>query len=427
MGIAAKCLETPIITSVEIRPSQVSSCVAELGHFLRRYTRHLGREELREDAKLYIQGRVSDLDRKTAEPIARFYGVNRFRIQEFVGKRPWDDEALREELHRSVVEELGDPDGVLVLDPSGFQKKGTESVGVKRQWCGRLGKVENCQLGVFVGYAGLGSATLVEADLYLPREWAWNPNRRRKGHVPPDVRFRTTARIAEEQVRILSPRFPHAWVVGDDELGRAAWFRRRLRRRGERYVLEVPANTRIRPLEGRLPKGCRKQAFRQALEWAKARPDSAWARVRVANGEKGPLDVDAISIPVQAKLRTRVGPRERLLVTCDVGATPEWKCWLSNADDSVSIETLVRVAEQRHRIEECFERAKGEVGLAHYEVRSWVGWHHHMTMSLLALWYLTRHQRRLGEKNTRHDGAALCRDDRADAPSGPPIRALGGA
>jgi hypothetical protein len=108
--------------------------------------------------------------------------------------------------------------------------------------------------------------------------------------------------------------------------------------------------------------------------------------------------MDAISIPVQAKLRTRVGPRERFLVTRDVGATPEWKCRLSNADDSVPIETLVRVTAQRHRIEECFERAKGEAGLTHYEVRSWVGWHHHMTMSLLALWYLTRHQRRLLEK-----------------------------
>lgn len=427
MGAAAKLRNSPIIVNVEVRPSQIASSVSGLGYFLRRYTRHLHRVELREDARMYVQGRLSDLDRKTAEPIARFHGVNRFRIQEFVGRHQWDDEAIREELRRSVVEEIGDPDGVLVLDPSGFPKKGTESVGVKRQWCGRLGKVENCQLGVFIGYVGLGSAMLVDAQLFLPREWAWNPERRKKCHVTKDVRFRTTAALAAERLKVLSPSLPHAWVVGDDEFGRPAWFRRRLARQGERYILEVPANTRIRPLAGRLQKGRRKRPFRHALDWAKARPASAWTRVRIADGEKGPLEVDAISIAVQAKLRTRVGPRERLLVTRSCGTTPEWKCWLSNAEDSVPTETLARVAAQRHRIEECFERGKGEAGLAHYEVRSWVGWHHHMTMSLLALWYLTRHQRRLGEKNPRTDGPAQRRDFRAPAAACSPVCAVGGA
>jgi SRSO17 transposase len=139
------------------------------------------------------------------------------------------------------------------------------------------------------------------------------------------------------------------------------------------------------------------------------------------------LEVDALSVPVQAKLRTRVGPRERLLVTRSCGATPEWKCWITNAADTVRTEALVRVAAQRHRIEECFERAKGEAGLAHYEVRSWLGWHHHMTMSLLALWYLTHHQRRLGEKNPRHDGPAQCGNVRASASSRSPIRPVGRA
>lgn len=426
MGAVAKLRNSPIISSVEVRPSQIASSVSGLGYYLRRYTRHLHRVELREDARLYVQGQLSDLDRKTAEPIARFHGVNRFRIQKFVGLRLWDDETIREELRRSVVEELGDPEGILVLDPSGFPKKGTESVGVKRQWCGRLGKVENCQIGVFVGYVGRGSAMLVDAQLFLPREWAWSPERRHKGHVPQAVRFRTTAALAAERLKVLSPRLPHAWVVGDDEFGRPAWFRRRLTRQGERYILEVPANTRIRPLEGRLPKGRRKHPFRLALDWAKARPASAWTRVRIADGEKGPLEVDAVSLPVQAKLRTRVGPRERLLVTRSGGTTPEWKCWLTNADDSVPAETLARVAAQRHRIEECFERGKGEAGLAHYEVRSWVGWHHHMTMSLLGLWYLTRHQRRLGKKNPRPDGPAQRRDLRALAAPRTPFRAVGG-
>jgi SRSO17 transposase len=418
---------SPIITNVKVRPSQIASGVSGLGYFLRRYTRHLDRLESRQNALMYVKGQLSNLDRKTAEPIARFHGVNRFRIQEFIGQRPWDDAAIREELHRSIVENLGDPEGVLVLDPSAFPKKGTESVGVRRQWCGRLGKVENCQIGVFVGYVGRGSATLVEAQLLLPREWARDRKRRRKCHVPRAVRFRTTAVIAAEQVRILSPRLPHAWVVGDEEFGRPAWFRRRLALRGERYILEVPSNTHIRPLESRLPKSPRRRSFRQALAWAKTRPASAWTRVPLAAGEKGPREVDALCVPVQAKLRTRAGPRERLLVTRSVATTPEWTCWLSNAEDAIATETLARVAARRHDIEECFERAKGEAGLAHYEVRSWIGWHHHMTMSLLALWYLTCHQRRLGEKNPRPDGPAHRRDLRAPALSRTTVPAMGGA
>lgn len=406
MGVAAACLPPPIIRNVEVRPSQIASGLSRVGTFLRRYTRHLGRVELREDARMYVEGRLSDLDRKTAEPIARFHGVNRFRIQEFIGKRRWNDEAIRQELVQSVVEELGDPEGVLVLDPSAFPKRGAASVGVKRQWCGRLGKVENCQLGVFVGYVGRGSATLVDAELYLPREWARSRARRAQCHIPRAVRFRTTARIVDAQLQVLAPRLPHAWVVGDEEFGRAGWFRRRLARRGERYILEVPANTQIRPLAGPVPPGCRKYPFEAALDFAKGQPASAWTRVVVAAGEKGPREVEAFSLPVQTMLRARVGPRERLLVTRTVEATPEWKCWLAHAAEEVPLPRLVRAAAQRHLIEDCFTRAKGQAGLAHYEVRSWVGWRHHMTMSLLALWYLTRHQRRLGEKNPGHDRPA---------------------
>lgn len=417
MGFAAKPLYWPVLSNLVVAPADLRSCASGPGHFFRRYRSCFSHIQQAEAARIYLEGQLSDLPRKTAEPIAIDHDVDRQRIQYFVGVGRWEDEAVRAELRRHVVEEIGDPEGILVLDPSSFPKKGTESVGVKRQWCGRLGKVENSQLGVFIGYVGLRSAALVDAELYLPREWTRNPERRKKCRVPKDVRFRTTAHIADERLKILSPQLPHAWVTGDAEFGRAAWLRRRLARRGERYILEVPANTRIRPLEGLLPKGRRKHPFQQVLAWAKAQPASSWTRVRVADGEKGPLEVDALSLPVQTKLRTRVGRRERLLVTRSVEATPEWKCRLSNADDSIPIETLVRVAAQRHRIEECFERAKGEAGLYHYEVRSWIGWHHHITMSLLALWYLTLTQRRLGEKNTRRHGPARGRNRAAAAPA----------
>ncbi len=415
MGYAAQSLKWPILSNLMVAPADLRSSVSGPVFFFRRYRSCFSHIQQAEAARIYLEGQLSDLPRKTAEPIAIDHDVDRQRIQYFVGIGRWKDEAVRAELRRHVVQEIGDPEGILILDPSSFPKKGTESVGVKRQWCGRLGKVENSQLGVFIGYVGLGSAALVDAELYLPREWTRDPKRRKKCRVPKDVRFRTTAHIADERLKILSPQFPHAWVTGDAEFGRAAWFRRRLTRRVERYVLEVPSNTLIRPLEGRLPKGRRKHPFQQALAWAKARPDSAWTRVRVADGEQGPLEVDALSVPVQAKLRTRIGPQERLLVTRSVGATTEWKCWLSNADPSIPIETLVRVAGQRHRIEECFQRGKGEAGLDHYEVRSWIGWNHHITLSLLALWYLTLTQRRLGEKNIRRHGPARGRNRAATA------------
>ena len=357
MAVAAKVIISNGLPDPVVRASQLRSCVSGLGYFLRRYAPCFVREEQREDARIYVEGLLSDLPRKTAGPIALDHGVNRFRIQKFIG-------------------------------------------GGK--WCGRLGKVENCQIGVFLGYVGSGSATLVDARLYLPKEWTRSQARREKCHVPQAIRYRTTAQIAEERLRVVSPQLPHAWVVGDDELGRPAWFRQALARQGERYLLEVPGNTLIRPLEGKIPRGCRKARFQQALKWAKARPPSAWTKVRVGNGENGPLEVEALSVPVQAKRESRAGPRERLLVTRTLEAKPEWKTWLSNASDIVPVNVLACVAAKRHLIEDCFERGKGESGLTHYEVRSWVGWHHHMTLALVAQWYLTLQQRRMTLcKNTR--------------------------
>lgn len=405
MGETAKPLDL-ILSAIKVKPSKIKSCYPGVGYYLRRYVRHLCRREAREDALMYSKGLLSDLPRKTGEPIARFHGVNRFRIQNFIGKYPWNERLLLDELRDQVAEDIGDPEGILVVDSSGFQKKGKDSVGVKRQWCGRLGKVENCQLGVFTAYVGTGSATLVDAELYLPREWARSRRRREKTHVPKSVRFRTTIRIADDQVKRLSPCLAHAWIVGDEEFGRAAWFRRRLARRNERYMLEVPGNTLIRPLDGPLPKGHRKHPFRRILAWAQQQPAAAWTRVRVGSGEMGPIEVDAVSMLVQAKLRKKPGPQERLVVTRSVESKPEWKCWLTNVVEPMPIDTLACVAAQRHRIEECFERAKGEAGLTHYEARSWGSWHHHMAMSLVSLWYLARKQRQMGEKNSRHDGAA---------------------
>jgi SRSO17 transposase len=412
MAEAAARLPNELFPHVEITRRQLEPCLENLDKFLERYAPRFYRLEQRDHARTYMEGRLSDLPRKTCEPIATDHDQNRWLIQHFVGMGLWEDEKILSELHLHVREELGDPAGILILDGSDFEKKGNQSVGVKRQWCGRLGKVENCQAGVYLAYAGNGDAALVDHRLYLPKEWCRSPKRRKKARIPKEVHFQTKIQIANDLLKKDAARFPHAWIVGDDEFGRPAWFRRSLARRKERYLLEVPSNTRIRDLaapspkrrskRGRLPK----PPFVQATDWAHAQPASAWTRIVVHDGEKGPIQFEAILARVRAKNEQKVGPIESFMVMRTLGPKPEYRFYLSNADEFVSLDELVRVAQARHLVEECFERAKGEAGLAHYEVRSWVGWHHHMTLGLAAAWFLSLEKRRVGGKNTGSDGPA---------------------
>lgn len=407
MGHPALSSKGDPFTRIQITRKQLVPCLGNLERFLGRYRPMFFRAEHREHAKTYMEGLLSDLPRKTIEPIATDHSQHRRPLQRFVGAGCWSDEDVRGEFNAHIREVLGDPEGILIIDPSGFPKKGTESVGVKRQWCGRLGKQDNCQVGVYLAYSGQGGSTLIDTELYLPKQWSRSPKRRRKCHVPDHIRFRTSAKIALDLLSVASPRFPHAWVVGDDEFGRPAWFRRALHRAGERYILDIPGNTRIRDLEAILPKRPRRRfgrppvsPFVRASAWSHQQPRSAWKRITVRNGEKGPIVVEALFRKVETMYERRIGDRETFVVTRTLGSKPEYRFYLSNAPKEVSLDHLVAAAKRRHAIEECIERAKGEAGLAHYEVRSWVGWHHHMTLSMLATWFLTLEARRVGGKNT---------------------------
>jgi SRSO17 transposase len=406
-----------LLADAAVTPDQVRGCQDRLTAFLGRYLPRFYRVEQRTNATLVIRGLVSGLERKTCEPIAVEAGVHRKPIQFFVGSGKWDDEAVMAELRREVRETLGDEQAILVLDPSGFPKSGTESCGVARQWCGRLGKQDNCQLGVFLVYAAPGGYAPLDRRLYLPVEWANNPDRRAKAHVPEDVAFQESWRIAVDLLERCRRDLPHAWVTGDDELGRPAEFRGWLRRHDERYILDVPCNTSIRDLECRRPRRRRagrgrkrETPFCRADAWAARQPESRWTRLTVRDGERGPLRVDALMVRVRSKEKRRIGPEERLVVMRTVEAKPQIHYALSNAGPEVSLAELVRVRFTRHRVEEAFEAGKGEAGLDHYEVRSWVGWHHHMTLSLLALWFLILERRRLGGENPGGNGVASARD-----------------
>jgi SRSO17 transposase len=418
-----------LLNDATVSAEAVRACTERLTGFLQRYLPRFYRSEQRQNATTVIRGLLSGLERKSCEPIATEAGLARKPIQFFVGSGKWDDEAVMAELRAHVREELAEADGVVVIDPSGFPKKGTESCGVGRQWCGRLGKVESCQIGVFLAYAARGGYAPLDRRLYLPRDWADDQARREKCHVPTGVEFQETWRIALDLLDRSLPGLAHGWIVGDDELGRVAEFRAALRRRSERYVLDVPCSTTVRDLERRRPPrkkagvGRRREVpFVRADAWAASQPGSRWERVTVRDGEKGPLQVDAMIARVRTKHERRIGPEERLVVIRPVGES-RVDYALSNAGPEVALAEVVRAQRQRHRVEEVLGAGKGEVGLDHYEVRSWVGWHHHVTLCLVALWFLCLERRRVGGENPGDHRVADEADLHTIAPrSGPESR-----
>jgi len=405
-----------LLQQATVSPATVAACGRHLTAFLGRYLPLFYREEQRAHAETLLRGKLTGLQRKTTEPIATQAGQKRRPLQHFVGAGQWDDDAVLAELRRHAREELADPRGVLVLDSHGVPKKGDDSCGVARQWCGRLGKVDNCQVGYFLAYAAPRGKALVDCQLYLPPERAADPKHREKTYVPPEVPYREGWRIALELLRGAGRQLPHGWVTGDDEFGRATEFRAALRLDGERYVLDVPCNTLVRDLSERRPPSRpggkeRVPLFERADAWARRQPKGRWRKFRLPGGEKGPRQVKALQQWVQSKDEGgRVGPRERLVVIRSCEKKPRTWYTLSNAPKEVPLAAVVAARGEQHGVEELFEEANQEVGLNHYEVRSWVGWHHHMTLTLLALWFLQLERLRLGGKKSADHGVAGAAD-----------------
>jgi SRSO17 transposase len=416
-----------LLADAEVSADDVRGCRDRITRFLKRYLPLFYREEQRGHAGAFVRGLLSGLERKSVEPIAAQAGVPRKDLQYFVGCGVWDDDKVMAEVRRHVREELADPEGVIVLDPSSFPKRGSHSCGVARQWCGRLGKKENSQLGVFLAYTSAKGHAPLDRRLYLPKEWIDDPTRRRECHVPEDLTYRKTWEIAHDLLTRSGPGVPHKWLVGDDEFGRASEFRAALRNDGERYVLDVPCNTNIRDLDGRRPprktahKGAkRKVSLVRVDTWAGKLPADRWIHLTIRDGAKGPLEVEAVTARVCARHLRRIGPEERVLVIRTVGPQPDWTYCLSNAPADMPVAELVRARSCRHRVEEVFAQAKGEVGLDHYEVRSWVGWHHHVTLAFLALWFLVLERTRMGGENPGRDGGPDADDLHRVAPQASP-------
>jgi SRSO17 transposase len=397
----------------------------EMDLFLERYAPLFGRDEPQAHARQYVQGLLVKGERRNVENIAESVkgGVVR-SLQKFVGQGCWQDEVVLEEMQHHAVTELGDPDGVMNVDETGFPKKGTKSVGVKRQYAGCLGRVDNCQVGVFVNYITPAGHLLMDRRLFLPEEWANDHERRKEAGVPEDVVFRTKPELALEMVRTAHERgVPFRWVGGDSLYGDSPNFVQGVRAMDKWYVLDVSSSMHVWLSEpevisagqpgGRGRKTTRPRVTTKPIpvgEVLAQLPKVVWQRVVVAaEGSQGPRTYEYAEVTVWFSEEGMPSGQERLLIRRTLSQKAEIKYQRTNAPPKIPLDRVAKVAGTRWSVEEDFQTGKGECGLDEYETRGWVGWHHHTALAMLALWFLALQKRRLGEKKRTDDGARSSR------------------
>jgi SRSO17 transposase len=360
-----------------------------------RIGRHFARSEPRARAVGYIRGLLSDTERKNGWQLAEHLGdPTPDGVQHLLARADWDADAVRDDLTRYVAEHLGDLGGVLVVDETGFLKKGTKSCGVARQYTGTAGRIENCQVGVFLGYVTPKGRALIDRGLYLPKEWTDDRDRCDAAGVPEEVEFATKIVLARRMVeRAVAAGVPAKWVTADAVYGSDYHFRIGLENQGLGYVAGVRSD------------------FAACVEWRQVRakallaevPDDGWHRVSCGDGAKGPREYD------WAVLRTNSPEPETyarwLLIRRGVTDPEDVAYFACGGPPRTTLAELVRVAGMRWAIEECFELAKGDCGLDEYEVRSWVGWHRHVTLSLFALAVVAVIRARVGPAGRPKKGA----------------------
>jgi SRSO17 transposase len=336
------------------------------------------RSELRERALTYLRGLLSPIERKNGWQLAEEAGDQTpYATQHLLGRAVWSADEVRDDLRDYVVKYLGDQDGVLVIDETGFLKKGTKSAGVRRQYSGTAGRVENCQIGVFLAYATCQGRTFLDRELYLPREWADDKERRASAGIPKKTEFATKIILARKMIeRAEQGGVPFKWVTGDSVYGGDSKMRRWLESREISYVLAVTSQYQV------FHEGAR----RWVSEIEGMLPEEAWKRRSAGAGTKGERISDWALLPLG---EAREGRRRWILFRRSISETVESSYYVVSATEKTGLDEIVKVAGSRWAIEESFESAKGEVGLDHYEVRSWDGWYRHITLAIFAHAYLT--------------------------------------
>jgi SRSO17 transposase len=416
------------IPTFEVVPSDVAGFMDELWEFQSLFHDCFARREPRAHFFDYMVGQLSQLERKSIEPLALHVEGGTIRgLQRFISDVQWDEEQMLWNYQQLVAEAMGDPEGVLMFDETGFVKKGHDSVGVARQYCGTLGKVENCQVGVFAGYASRQGYALVDKRLFLPEAWCGEAYARQRTacNVPPEVRFQSKPQLAAAMLRgiVREGLLPFKYVVADCLYGNSPDFLDAVDACvGVTTFVAIPADTRCwlqRPRTAEqtyrykgaehskrvvvtpTPDACTVAALATQL------PASRWYQRTVSEGTKGPI---AYAFARQRVTLCREGLPERtvwLVIKRCGRAEPSYSYYISNAPASTPWRTFVWLSGLRWAIEQCFEEGKTELGMDHYEVRKYTGWHHHMLTTMLAHFFLWRLKLRLGKKSSRtHRGAA---------------------
>lgn len=412
-------LEVMTAPILDLAPHDLDTILDELRAFHALFNPLFYRREQRDWSQAYLHGLLLEIPRKSIEPIVlHLRGADRNAVramQQFLGEGAWDDTAILDQLWHELAVNLGDADGVLILDGSDFPKQGAESVGVARQYCGQLGKVANCQAGVFVAYASQQGYALLDRRLYLPEAW-FTPayaERRKACGVPHDLTFATKSELGASMIEavVQTGTLPCRWVTCDEGFGKNPELLDQIATLGLWYFAEVPHDTRVwrarvatalPPWSGRGPKPKRQRVVPSApapetvQALAEQLPRQQWRQYVIQEGSQGPQLAEFAFVRVVAVRDELPGPEVTLVLRRSL-TDGELKTYLCNAPASIPPQRLVRTSGMRWPIESCFEVGKQELGLGDYEVRSWRGWHHHMTLVLLAMAFLVRLQGRFSQ------------------------------
>ena len=388
---------------------------ASFESFHARFDGLFGRSEPRRECRGYVRGLLSKASRRNCWQMAEVTGEPLpDALQRLLYRTQWDAEAARDLLHQYVAEQFGEPQAVAVVDETGFLKCGRRSVGVKRQYTGTAGKITNCQVGVFLGYASRRGHVLVDRRLYLPADWCQDASRRQRAQVPAAVAFRTKPQLALEMLQHAWARgLPMGWIVADEVYGNADYFRAGVAAAGHRYVVTVSTGTPLWPQRppvepaqysttGRLRRQERvspdASAALTAGPMVSGWGPKQWTRLTVAEGEKGPITYDWARRRVVESRAGLPGDDVWLLARRSLKDPAEVAYYLSNAPRHTPLVTLAQVATSRWSIEQCFREAKGQAGLDEYEVRLWHSWYRHMTLVMMAYAWLASVRREAHEK-----------------------------
>ncbi len=401
---------------------EVRAAAERLVQFHERFAPLFGKVQAQDHAFTYVKGLMVCPERKSIEPIALCVGDGQVSaLQKFINIAPWDHDDAQAEVQSLFADDLvptasGSPIGVVgIVDESGFAKKGDQSAGVDRQYNGRLGKQDNCQVGVFLVGVTPGGSALLDHQLYLPEGWCHRDKagrrRREKVHIPESVAFRTKPAIAAGLIRQTAALGAVAldWVTADEGYGQNGGFLDELELLELRYVVEVPVNTTVWAEDpascvppyggrGRVPTKPGRESVASVAAVVSSLGPESWRVLNLGQGAKGPLCFEFAAVRVWAVRHGEAGPPIWLLVRRSLEPVPEVKYYVSNAGASTPLEILARVACTRHKVEDFFEDAKSYLGMAQYETRSWVGWHHHMSLIAMAHLFVTLTRHDLGKK-----------------------------